>query len=136
MSSAFDWVKARAACSLQVVFKELELDTRHDVDGIREERPDTAAEFEFLVTDGGFSVMRQGKMRPDSIDFTLEGDRIVAKDPRLGGTSITATLTLNDNGDCRLKVGNQELEQWQFRRKALETLFFGKGADNCLGGPR
>jgi hypothetical protein len=133
---SFDWVKARAACSRQVVFKELELGARNDVASIREERPDSAGEFEFLVTDGGFSVMRQGKMRAESIDFTLEGESISARDPRPGGTSITATLTLNDKGDCCLKVGNQELEQWQFRRKALETLFFDKGADNRMGGPR
>ena len=126
-----DWVKARAACSPQVVFKELELGARGDVDAIKEERPDSASEFDFLVTDGGFSVMRRGEMRADSIDFTLEGDSIKAKDPRPEGVSVTATLTLNDNGECRLKVGNQELEQWQFRRKVLEALFFGKGGNRA-----
>jgi hypothetical protein len=35
-----------------------------------------------------------------------------------------ATLTLNDMGECRLKINGQEREFWQFRRTALEDLFF------------
>ena len=37
---------------------------------------------------------------------------------------MEATLTLSDDGHCRLKVNNQEKEFWQFRRMALEALFF------------
>jgi hypothetical protein len=37
-------------------------------------------------------------------------------------------VTLNDEGECRLKVGDDELEEWQVLKRALETLFFGDGA--------
>ena len=37
----------------------------------------------------------------------------------------SATLTLNRLGKCRLLVNEEELTQWQFRRMALEKLFFG-----------
>ena len=33
-----------------------------------------------------------------------------------------ATLTLNDKGECRLKIGEKELDFWQFRKLALEDL--------------
>jgi hypothetical protein len=38
---------------------------------------------------------------------------------------FTGALTLNNNGECRLRVKDEELEQWQVRRMALEELFFG-----------
>jgi ornithine cyclodeaminase/alanine dehydrogenase-like protein (mu-crystallin family) len=38
---------------------------------------------------------------------------------------LQASITLNSDGQCKLKVGNDELEQWQVRRMALETLSFG-----------
>jgi hypothetical protein len=37
---------------------------------------------------------------------------------------FTATVTISDDGECRLRVGGQELEFWQVRRRALEHLFF------------
>jgi hypothetical protein len=37
-----------------------------------------------------------------------------------------ATLTLTNEGKCKLKVeGGEELYDWQFRRMVLENLFFG-----------
>jgi hypothetical protein len=36
-----------------------------------------------------------------------------------------ATLTLNNEGECRLLVNGQELEEWQFRKMMWEELFFG-----------
>jgi hypothetical protein len=35
-----------------------------------------------------------------------------------------ASITLTNGGQCKLRVGEEELEQWQFRRMALEKLFF------------
>jgi hypothetical protein len=37
---------------------------------------------------------------------------------------LTALAMLNDEGECKLKVGDQKLELWQFRKRALENLFF------------
>ena len=41
-----------------------------------------------------------------------------------GKKILEATLTLNDSGECRVKIGGQEYELWQMRKKALENLFF------------
>jgi hypothetical protein len=42
------------------------------------------------------------------------------------GVSVkfTATLTLNNDGECRFLVGREELNVWQVLRKGLEPLFF------------
>ena len=59
-----------------------------------------------------------------SVDFAYSKDRITVyneKDEML----FAATLTLNNKGKCRLVVNNKELTQWEFRRMALEKLFFG-----------
>jgi hypothetical protein len=44
---------------------------------------------------------------------------------RDGDRTITAGITLNNEGLCKLKVGETELDHWQVRRMALERLFFG-----------
>lgn len=42
---------------------------------------------------------------------------------------LRATITLNNEGRCMLKVDGEELEPWNVRRMALEDLFFGKGSE-------
>jgi hypothetical protein len=39
-------------------------------------------------------------------------------------TILEGTLSLSDETECRLKVGDKELTFWQFRKRALENLFF------------
>ena len=132
---SLDWVKARAACSIAVVFKELELGAREDVDSFHEAAPNDRT-LAVVTSEKGnrFSVTRSGDTQL-SVDFALTGGRITATDARRPKWSVNATLTLNDAGECRLLVDGKELEQWQFRRKALESLFFGESG-NRAGGPR
>jgi len=132
---AFDWVKARAACSIAVVFKELELGARGDVDSFHEIAPNNRT-LAVVTSDKGnrFSVTRHGNTQL-SVDFALNGGKITVTDARRPKWSVSATLTLNDAGECRLHVDGKDLEQWQFRRKVLEPLFFGESG-NPVGGPR
>jgi len=37
---------------------------------------------------------------------------------------LEATLTLNDQRQCRFKLNGQEYESWQIRKRALQKLFF------------
>lgn len=57
-----------------------------------------------------------------AVDFWLRDDSIRVESS--GRNPIDATLTLNDNGQCRFKVGSEELDAWQLMRRALEWLFF------------
>lgn len=55
--------------------------------------------------------------------MALSKDRIEVSSLRVNG-SFVATLTLNDAGECRLSVEGEQLDRWQFLRRALEPLFF------------
>lgn len=121
-----NWIKARADCSVAQVFKQLELGARNDVEEANEQRkPGDHHVFSVSAEPGRFSVVRASRSaRPVSVDFSLEGEEIVA---RVGNEiKLTATITLNNEGRCMLVVDGEELEQWNIRRMALEDLFFGK----------
>ena len=122
----FDWVRARSQCSLNVVFKELHNSVQNDVRVMELILP-PSSQVKLSVTAFDrvrFSVVREvdGSF-PDSVNFTLANGAIIAEDDE-NTFRHTATLTLNNEGKCKLTVGNDELDQWQFRRMALEKLFF------------
>jgi hypothetical protein len=124
----FNWIKARADCSLAQIFKQLELGATNDVDAANEQRkPEDHHTFSISTDYGRFSVTRKSRsVLPVSVDFSLEGEEIVVS---TGNEIIlTATIMLNNEGRCVLKVDGEELEQWQVRRMAFEDLFFGKGS--------
>lgn len=128
--SEFDWVNARARCSLTQVFEQLRLDIERDV----AKRQDLRSKddflggyshgFEIAGTPDKFSVSLRGRhFEPRSVIFALEEDAISIEDADKN-TAFRMTVTLNDEGRCVAKVGGQEMEFWQVRAKALEALFF------------
>lgn len=123
----FNWIKARAECSLTQVLRQLELGARNDVDTANAQRmAEDRHKFSISASAGRFSVTRESsRALPLSVDFSSEGDEIVV----CAGNEIIlkATIALNYEGRCILRVDNEELEQWQVRRMALEDLFFGEG---------
>lgn len=126
----FNWVKARAACSLLVVFKSLEQGVREDVATI-ESLTDPRENIQFQVTASSkqFSAVRiDDAVRGigQSVDFRLGDGVITAHLASNKGEEplFTASVTLDNEGQCKLRVGDENLEQWQVRRMALETLFF------------
>jgi len=125
----FDWVKARSVCRSVNVFKELEQGVRDDVSAAQSLVP-ARNETKFSVvkaSSGRFSVTRVDDPMTSqcrSVDFAHEKERINVYDDK-DQLMYSAMLTLNNLGVCRLLVGEEELTQWQFRRKALEKLFFG-----------
>ena len=123
---AFDWVKARLACSPEKVFQHLKLEVTADV-ASRNTAPTSMGKWQFDMTshNGSFVVFVKGRdsnkgavtfeQTERGIDVKNEKDAIV----------LSATLTINNSKECRLKVSGQEYEPWQFRKMALEELFFG-----------
>ena len=124
-TSDFDWVQARTDCSLPTVFQRLKLQIKAGADARTETLLKNDAGFGFSTVSEGasISVVLQGKFPLKSIVFTLTESGISVRD---GDDNLTfdAILTLDDGGQCRLKVGTRELEFWQFRRLALEGLLF------------
>lgn len=125
LPTEFDWVRARSNCSLPVIFKVLHLGAQNDVQTMGSLAV-AAGQPRFSVTPmvrGRFSVVREDGAFPESVNFVLANGAITAQDDQ-GTVLVAATITLNNAGQCRLKVETEELEQWQFRRKTLEKLFF------------
>ncbi len=115
-----DWVTVRAGCSAVRVFEQLREQVRQDVEKRKE-----VGELPFLSFDKGaaecFSVTGGTVQRRDSVTFVLSGGHIVVTAP---DQHIEASLTINNEGQCRLKIKGAELALWQVRKMALEKLFF------------
>jgi hypothetical protein len=128
--SEFNWVTARNACSLGNVFEKLKLDVQSDVEERQKLRqplplPEIGFDHGFVFTSNsrGFSAsLKTGRLQYSSI-FALKEDHILVTDEE-GEELLKATVTLNNERECRLVVGNEEMEGWQFRKKALEGVFF------------
>jgi hypothetical protein len=120
-----DWVTLRHECSPLEVFIKLKEGAEQDVE-VRNKLKKADADFAFKVrpqNGKSFSVLCEGSVygfvtfswSPVGIKVTDESDKVIQE----------ATLTLTDNGKCKLKLQNgEELECWQFRKRVLEDLFF------------
>ncbi len=120
----FDWVSARSACSLVAIFEQLKMQLQEDVakrQSLREEMAHYG--FRIVGKDKRLAVVVEGSGIYDSVLFILtdSGIEVADKDGKL---RFKATPTLSDDGECRLKVGDQERELWHVRKMALEELFF------------
>ncbi len=125
----FDWVSARSACSAAKVFHEIREGVESDVTKRNQQRRNEEGNYQFSCTAKGnyliVSLGGQGVILNKRRKFILDADGVVNVEDDEGNVMLAAELTLNDNGDCRLKVNGQEKEFWQFRRMALEGLLFG-----------
>ena len=126
-----NWVAKRAECSVRSMFDKLKDEVKEDVATMNQLLPQ-ANEKRFSFgpsTLSKFSVQRVDDVMGiiiSSIEFIVEGDAIVVRESDNSGTTelFSATVTLNSEGRCLCKVGNDELEQWQVRKRALEAFFF------------
>ena len=87
--------------------------------------PQEEISFKLIDNNGRFTVSREGNGVYSFVEFICTKNGISAHNG-LGEIVIAATLTLNDDGDCRLKAGEEGslLTLPQFRKRALESLFF------------
>lgn len=117
------WVAARHACTTIDVFLHLRRGIEKDIAARNALTPAGLREpYRFRIADppgdrrDTFAIVRDGST-PQAIDVSYTPTTIT-----LG--AVTATLTLNLSGACRLVVDGYELEGWQVRKLALERLFF------------
>lgn len=119
----FDWVKARAECCMFNVFVKMKAEIEADIETRMEQLKGYARLIKLVPTGAeSFAVTLTGNgLTSRSVSFAKVGETIVIRD---GDVSTVASLTLNDAGECRLKVGDLERDSWQIRRTALGGLFF------------
>ena len=119
-----DWVSKRHTCSIQKLFETLKIEVQSDITTRNSLRPEHAHyQFSFASKNDIFTVFSESNSGPNSVKFTLSQKSIVVSDGN-GKLIIEATVTLNNEGECRFRSGASEYESWQIRRKALEDLFF------------
>jgi hypothetical protein len=124
----FEWVSARHNCSLGIVFEKLRLDVKNDVAvrvGLRNKAEGSDYGFHFSSSTLSICVSVQNSSRVShSVIFRLEDNYIVVhgeSDREL----FRASVALDKSGQCRILIYGQEFEDWQFRQRALEPIFFG-----------
>ena len=121
----FDWVAARSACSIGVVFEKLREQVDADIEARqRQTEQDRHYAFKFVSEGRMFAALVEGHQIHDVISFVLQDDAIEVR--HKARTLFTSMVGLNNEGRCIMKIGNQEYELWQFRKLALETLLFAK----------
>jgi len=133
-SDTFNWVLAQANCSAVTVFKSLRTAVGEDVrhrnglftrkDGWKFEVHDDDSETFEVVR-----VVARGSAGASAVvRFLREGSRILIQGDDIE-VDITAVLTLDAAGLCRLVVGEAMYSEWEVRRMALELLFFEETDD-------
>ena len=125
--SGFDWVEARANCTVQSVFKQLAEDVQGDLDRFIQLLPGLAESREFGECDKDRFFVRHKQSH--TVVFEREDSEI-----RIGRWAYSGPHTplmvlrvrLGDDGKCVLIDEDQkEWKPWQVRRKALEETLFG-----------
>lgn len=117
------WVKARHQCAIAEVFLHLRTGIERDVAARAALAVEGMAPHGFTIVDpagdrrDSFTVLRTGGAGDAHVRVSYTATAI-----QIG--ALTATLTLNLQGECRLVVDGQELEGWQVPKLALERLFF------------
>ena len=123
-NSDFDWVAVRSTCTASQIFTQLQLGADRDVAARNSTLPANAG-FAYTLQSSGsmFSVALNGNRIARMVTFELGAYSVSV---RRGDTNETweVTPTINDNGECRLRMGNRDYECWQFRKLVLESLLF------------
>jgi len=121
----FPWVEELANCSLSVIFEQLKMDVKADVDAKNQIDGDNQfTKYRIAYGPSALSVtFGEMNLTIDSVSFHQTKTAIEVRDAK-HEILFTATPTLSDDGKCRLKIGKDECELWQFRKRALEALLF------------
>jgi hypothetical protein len=118
----FDWVTALSSCSVNEVFVRLKQQVEQDVETRNKQL--THSGFKFIATGESFTVLTEDHRTLRSVTFKRGTQDITVQDED-NAVMLKATLTFNEEGECRLKVKDRELCLWKVRKMALEDLLFG-----------
>jgi hypothetical protein len=129
-----NWVRERAACTVATVFNALRNEIGEDVEAVNQALsiPETSR-FQVDVHSDGSTIFigRPNMLSRVRVIIGVSDGRIIVNE-EWNGTKWSASIGLNDEGRCTLRLCDEkgestaiEMEHWQFRKRALESLFFG-----------
>lgn len=126
-----NWVELRHKCSPLEIFIKLQHGAEEDVKARNSLlRNGASAEFHVFAQDNYFTVAKD--IRDESgnisrlaswVQFSWDENGIAVKS-RQDTKGKRAFLTFTDKAQCKLRLDNEELSCWQFRKRFLEDLFF------------
>jgi hypothetical protein len=129
----FNWVHARANCSLEGVFHILSEIVDSDVkqanalrrQGVKFSLNTEATSKIMVIRDRDLGGTKETtgvifELLPDTISVTRKKHGALTED-----SLFSAVPSLNEDGECLMEVKGKPLKLWQMSRKALENLFFG-----------
>jgi hypothetical protein len=122
-----DWVSRRADCTIGQVFNKLCNEIEGDLSAINTVRNLSNMDRFIMdkVGDGRTIIIAQPSRFPRVVvKIGVVGDEIEVQDDATR-SAWRMGIGLNNEGRCVLKNSDEEIEHWQFRKKALEPLFFG-----------
>jgi hypothetical protein len=106
------------------VFEDLVGGVKQDIERINSVRSN---QFGFHRDGAYISVYQKAKDEEAGKRFVAITCTETSIKTEYGGKVLQATLMVNDEGKCCLKADGKERKIWQFRKDALEDLFFGDG---------
>jgi hypothetical protein len=121
------WVFARNECSVSQAFDRLWKEVQDDVEmrnKISRAGNDSFTYSAVGDTQGKFTVRLNSNTLARSVSFFAGSDHSISAKGENPPVDLKATLALDEDGHCRLKVGGRHLRFWQFRMEALEKLFY------------
>jgi hypothetical protein len=123
-----NWVEKRASCSATQLFYELRNGINNDIAvfNLFKKLPSDQQFAADMTSDGTTICVGQHGIQVRPIVYVgFAENKIVVRD-MVKQLNWSAEAKLNQEGRCILRLEDgTELEQWQFRKKALEGLFFG-----------
>ncbi len=124
-----NWVEKRFSCTVGKVFNQLCDGIEKDVEtfNLVRQLPEHLQFSSDMHSSGSTIYVAQPNQIPRArVSIGITEGRIGVHE-EWNGKKWEATIGLNNEGRCILKLlpDGTELEQWQFRKKALEGLFFG-----------
>jgi hypothetical protein len=124
--STWDWVSARQACSIEAFFERLYLGTVKNVE-VRNAQATPGAPWQLQVQQVDpslFSVLRLLKYGATAVVRVKRNRTEIRVDGQNIDVKFIGTVTMDDEGECRLLVDGQALDEWQVLKRAFESLFF------------
>lgn len=121
----FDWVKARSECNAYRMFLQLLSEAQEDAKIATELLKGSGKLFLVKPEAASFVVFENTLPKPRRVSFALNETHtsIYVRDEQ-DEEKFTISVRLNENRQCACYIGNEQLENWQVRQRALETLFF------------
>jgi hypothetical protein len=120
-----NWVEKRAACNLAEVFHQLCIEIGNDIIAINSLKYKELYFKQESLSDGTIVIGQPNRTPRLTVSIGIVDQQITVQD-QATPDRWSVRVGLNSEGRCVLKVEDgSEMETWQFRKKALDVLFFG-----------